>query len=413
MRLLTTLLTGLAAALLLSPPAGAFETRATAAYVLDQTTGTVLLSKNPDMPLPPASMSKLMTLNMLFEALRDGRVTLDTQFSVSTKAKEMGGSTMFLDEQDRPRVEDLIKGIIVQSGNDACVVVAEGLAGTEEAFARLMTERAQALGMTQSATSAAVASLERLSGVKLFNRVGRGIELTEAGRRFLPEAKNVIERAAIARAILEQSAEIESGTVSIGASQTIANRWLPRRLAAFREAYPGIRLDVTIGNTQSVEDAVIRGDLDIGMVEGPTTHPALVRIIIDSDRPVLVTSPGTPVPLLSNGRIDLARLAWVVREEGSGTRDALLQLCERMNVSFDMLRIILILPSNEAVREAVEAGAGAAVISEQVVAASIEAERLSVVPVDLPQRDFVLLRHSQRTLTAAQRALVSSLGGRQ
>jgi len=150
MRLLTILLTGLAAALLLAAPARAFETRATAAYVIDQTTGTVLLNKNADMPVPPASMSKLMTLNMLFEALRDGRVTLDTQFSVSTKAKEMGGSTMFLDEQDRPRVEDLIKGIIVQSGNDACVVVAEGLAGTEEAFARLMTERAQALGMTQS-----------------------------------------------------------------------------------------------------------------------------------------------------------------------------------------------------------------------------------------------------------------------
>ncbi|MGC9371466.1 MAG: D-alanyl-D-alanine carboxypeptidase family protein [Paracoccaceae bacterium] len=150
MRFLTILLTGLAAALLLTAPARAFETRATAAYVIDQTTGTVLLSKNADMPLPPASMSKLMTLNMLFEALRDGRVTLDTRFSVSTRAKEMGGSTMFLDEQDRPRVEDLIKGIVVQSGNDACVVVAEGLAGTEEAFARLMTERAQALGMTQS-----------------------------------------------------------------------------------------------------------------------------------------------------------------------------------------------------------------------------------------------------------------------
>jgi D-alanyl-D-alanine carboxypeptidase (penicillin-binding protein 5/6) len=150
MRHLTILLTGLAAALLLSAPARAFETRATAAYVLDQTTGTVLLNKNADLPVPPASMSKLMTLNMLFEALRDGRVTLDTQFSVSTKAKEMGGSTMFLNERDRPRVEDLIKGIIVQSGNDACVTVAEGLAGTEEAFARLMTERAQALGMTQS-----------------------------------------------------------------------------------------------------------------------------------------------------------------------------------------------------------------------------------------------------------------------
>lgn len=131
-------------------PGRAFETRATAAYVFDQTTGTVLLEKNADTPLPPASMSKLMTLNMLFEALRDGRVTLETQFSVSPRAKAMGGSTMFLNERDRPTVEDLIRGIVVQSGNDACVVVAEGLAGTEDAFARLMNERARALGMENS-----------------------------------------------------------------------------------------------------------------------------------------------------------------------------------------------------------------------------------------------------------------------
>lgn len=275
-----------------------------------------------------------------------------------------------------------------------------------------VTRAAHALGMTQSATSAAIASLERLSGVKLFNRVGRGIELTEAGRRFLPEAKNVIERAAVARAILEQSAETESGTVSVGASQTIANHWLPRRLAAFREAYPAVRLDITIGNTQTVEDAVVSGDLDIGMVEGPTTHEILIRTIADSDRPVLVTSPGMSVPLLSTGRIDLSSLPWIVREEGSGTRNALRQLCDRMGVPFDMLRIILVLPSNEAVREAVEAGAGAAVISEQVVAASIETGRLSVVPVDLPERDFALLRHSQRVMTPAQRALVSTLGYR-
>lgn len=141
----------LAASLLFLPDlAAAFETRASAAYVVDQTTGTVLMAKNADQPLPPASMSKLMTLNMLFEALEDGRVSLDTQFSVSSRARAMGGSSMFLNEQDRPTVLDLIKGIIVQSGNDACVVVAEGLAGTEEAFSRLMNERARALGMTQS-----------------------------------------------------------------------------------------------------------------------------------------------------------------------------------------------------------------------------------------------------------------------
>jgi len=131
-------------------PASAFETRAKAAYVVDMTTGTVLMEKQADVPLPPASMSKLMTLNMLFEALRDGRVTLETRFGVSARAKNMGGSTMFLNEQDRPTVEELIKGIVVLSGNDACVVVAEGLAGTEEAFARQMNERAAALGMTGS-----------------------------------------------------------------------------------------------------------------------------------------------------------------------------------------------------------------------------------------------------------------------
>ena len=131
-------------------PARAFETAASAAWVYDMTTGTVLMDKNADQPVPPASMSKLMTINMLFEALKDGRVTMDTEFAVSSRAKEMGGSTMFLQETDRPTVSDLIRGMIVNSGNDACVVVAEGLAGTEEAFAAQMTERGKALGMTAS-----------------------------------------------------------------------------------------------------------------------------------------------------------------------------------------------------------------------------------------------------------------------
>lgn len=148
--MIKTLVSAAALCAIALPALAEFETRASAAYLYDMTTDTLLLSKNADVPLPPASMSKLMTLYMLFEALRDGRVTLDTQFPVSTRARQMGGSTMFLDETDRPTVEELIKGIIVQSGNDACVVVAEGLAGTEDAFARLMNERAPNLGMTQS-----------------------------------------------------------------------------------------------------------------------------------------------------------------------------------------------------------------------------------------------------------------------
>ncbi len=124
-----------------------FDTRATAAYVLDLNSGTVLLAKAADLPLPPASMSKLMTLVMLFEAIEDGRMTLETPFTVSERAYRMGGSRMFLEPRHRPTAEDLIRGIAVLSGNDATVVVAEGLAGTEEAFATMATRRARELGM--------------------------------------------------------------------------------------------------------------------------------------------------------------------------------------------------------------------------------------------------------------------------
>ena len=134
--------------LALAMPAAAFDTAARAAYVRDLGTGTVLMAKNADEPLPPASMSKLMTLYMLFDAIEDGRVAMEDTFGVSARAAAMGGSSMFLTERDRPTAEDLIRGIVVQSGNDATVVVAEGLAGTEAAFARQMTERARDLGMS-------------------------------------------------------------------------------------------------------------------------------------------------------------------------------------------------------------------------------------------------------------------------
>ena len=143
--LLVTLLASL-------PLRAQFDTRATAAYVIDHTTGTVLLTKDPDLPLPPASMSKLMTLNMVFEALKDGRLRLDDKLPVSQHAMDYQGSTMFLNTSDRVRVEDLIRGVIVLSGNDASAVLAEALStdGSEAGFARMMTKRAAELGMTNS-----------------------------------------------------------------------------------------------------------------------------------------------------------------------------------------------------------------------------------------------------------------------
>ena len=150
--LIRTVLIACMAVLMLSLPVAAFSTNARSAFVVDLSTGTVLLNKDADTPLPPASMSKLMTLYVAFEALGDGRLTLDEKLPVSQHAMSYGGSTMFLDTTDRVRVEDLLRGIIVLSGNDACVVIAEALSpdGTEAGFARYLTQRAQKLGMTNS-----------------------------------------------------------------------------------------------------------------------------------------------------------------------------------------------------------------------------------------------------------------------
>lgn len=147
---------GLTAAILLLcaslAQAQAFETSARAAYVYDQTTGTVLLSKDAEIPLPPASMSKLMTIYMAFEAITEGRLSIDDVLPVSAHAASFGGSSMFLDTTDRVRVEDLLRGVIVLSGNDASVVLAEALSpdGTEAGFGRMMTDRARQLGMMNS-----------------------------------------------------------------------------------------------------------------------------------------------------------------------------------------------------------------------------------------------------------------------
>ena len=141
-----------AAACLIGAPSQAFETRARAAVIYDQSTSTVLMEKDADRLLPPASMSKLMTLYMAFDFIKSGQLRLDEKLPVSEHAAAYGGSAMFLDTTDRVSVEDLLMGIIVLSGNDACAVIAEALSpdGTEAGFAKLMTQRARQIGLTKS-----------------------------------------------------------------------------------------------------------------------------------------------------------------------------------------------------------------------------------------------------------------------
>ena len=133
-----------------APAAGAIRTAAKHACIVDHRTGAVLLEKNADAPAPPASLSKLMTLYMVFERLESETLSLDDTFAVSRKAWRKGGSKTFVEVGRRVRVEDLVRGMVVQSGNDASIVVAEGLSGSERAFADAMNLKARELGLAHS-----------------------------------------------------------------------------------------------------------------------------------------------------------------------------------------------------------------------------------------------------------------------
>ena len=138
------------AAVLLRTDANAFETSAREAILVDFETGSVLLEKNADDPMPPASMSKIMTVYLAFEQLKEGRLRMEDVITISRKARRMGGSRMFVEVNSQVSVEDILRGIIVQSGNDAAVALAEALAGSESEFAARMDEKARELGMSSS-----------------------------------------------------------------------------------------------------------------------------------------------------------------------------------------------------------------------------------------------------------------------
>ncbi|MEE8280206.1 MAG: D-alanyl-D-alanine carboxypeptidase family protein [Alphaproteobacteria bacterium] len=149
-RLSSRLAAAVLALLVGTGPVWAIETAAKQAILIDAETGAVLLEKNADEPTPPSSMSKVMTVYMVFERLKDGSLSLDDKFPVSKKAWQKKGSKMYVLIDTSVRVEDLLRGIIVQSGNDASIVIAEGLAGSEEDFAAQMNEKAREIGLEAS-----------------------------------------------------------------------------------------------------------------------------------------------------------------------------------------------------------------------------------------------------------------------
>jgi DNA-binding transcriptional LysR family regulator len=269
-----------------------------------------------------------------------------------------------------------------------------------------VTRAAADLNLTQSATSAAVAALEARYAIKLFNRIGRRIELTQAGRLFLIEARAVLARAAAAENVLADIAGLKRGSLRLAASQTVGNYWLPPLMHRYRMSYPGITLALSIGNTEAVAARVREGIANLGFVEGPVDDPALSIIPIAEDELVLVIGAALPRPKgKAISPADLKAMRWVCREPGSATRALFEKAMTKAGLRISDIDMVLELPSNEAVRAAVEDGAGAAVLSKLVVAASIDAGSLIGLDFDLPKRRFFALHHKDRSITQAEREL--------
>lgn len=272
-----------------------------------------------------------------------------------------------------------------------------------------VTQAAAALNLTQSATSAAIAALEERHAVRLFDRVGRRIVLTEAGRLFLPEARAVLARAAQGERLLADLAGLKRGTLRLAASQTVAGYWLPPLMHAFRVENPGITLELHPGNTSEVVRMVRDAAVDLGFVEGLPEDPALAITELPGDALALVVAPDHPwATRPPRTGAALAAGTWVLRELGSGTRAATDAVLPPPGI--EALAAPLELPTNEAVRAAVEAGAGAAILSALVVAPSVDAGRLVRVPIDLPARRFQVLHHRERQLSLAEARFLEIAG---
>jgi DNA-binding transcriptional LysR family regulator len=271
-----------------------------------------------------------------------------------------------------------------------------------------VTAAAAALGLTQSAASAAIASLEAQYGVKLFDRVGRGIALTDDGALFLKEARAVLQRASDAEDMLHDIGTLVRGELRLWASQTVGTYWLPARLVEFRNRHPDVALTCSIGNTEQVADAVRDGTAHLGFIEGEISDPNLTTEIVARDRLVLVVGAGHPWAGRSQplNPEELTGSAWVLREKGSGTRAVFDTMLQQHVLAAP--KIVLELPSNEAVATAVGCGGAASILSTSVVLSGLEAGALFVVPFDLPERNFYRVTHNARHLSRTAAAFLAT-----
>jgi DNA-binding transcriptional LysR family regulator len=270
-----------------------------------------------------------------------------------------------------------------------------------------VTRAARKLNMTQSAASAALAALESRHDVRLFDRVGRGVVLSSAGRAFLPEARAVADSARRAEIALVELTGLGRGELRLAASQTVAHYFIPQRLAAFVEAHPGISTALHVSNTQGAAEAVLSGEAEIALVEGDVAQEGLVAWPVGGNSLSIYCAPDHPLTRAEAVTVaDLAAARWVLREKGSGTRSAFEAALSARGLSPESLDVALEMPSTEAGLSALAATRALAPASNLAAAPLVALGRIAPIAFTVADRRYDLLTHKGRALSRAARAFI-------
>lgn len=247
------------------------------------------------------------------------------------------------------------------------------------------TRAAEELYITQPAVSAAIQCLEKEYDLKLFHRVGRRVEITDAGEMLKAEAQKILDQVALTERGLKELTSLQRGELRLGSSLTIGNYWLPERISKFKQQYPGITVNCVLANAEEICEGTASGLFDLGLVTGavkPALRPCLIERAIDSDRLQIIV--GKTHPWYESGEISLAELAetaWVMRESGSGTQQIFEQALQQWGIAIDRLNVVLILSTSEMIKAVVESGVGAAAISEMMIQKELQLTTLKAIRV--------------------------------
>jgi DNA-binding transcriptional LysR family regulator len=252
------------------------------------------------------------------------------------------------------------------------------------------TRAAEALYITQPAVSAAIQTLETEYGTKLFHRIGRHIEITDAGKLLQCEAQKILAHVELTERGLKELNNLQRGELKLGASLTVGNYWLPEKISQFKQLYPGIFIDCKLGNAEEICEGTAVGMYDLGLVTGEikaSLQHCLEKEEVGSDRLQIVVSKSHPWFHRSEIYVDeLLNTTWVMRESGSGAQQMFHQALQSWGIEPSKLDVVLNLNTSEMVKAVVESSVGAAAIPELIVRKELQLGTLHSVQVIDPRK---------------------------